>query len=199
MKPIYIVFLSLGLWAAPAVAQTDVVVTPDSGPVTVSAPADAIAIDVEPDAAVPVADAVAPDDSATSADGAVTPADATMDDQANQVLAPSTPQQVVDATKDVWNAAKTGETVAIASAAIFLLLLLLRLPALGSITNKIPKRWRIVVVILLSALTGVFNSVALGTPWGPSMFAALFTAPSAVFSNELFVESLFGMRYKSGS
>ena len=69
-------------------------------------------------------------------------------------------------------------------AIIAILMNLLRLPALGSLTKKIPRRWRIVTVVALGGVAGILASITAGVPWAEAIAIGLFSGPSAVFQHE---------------
>lgn len=107
---------------------------------------------------------------------------------------PSTPQDVVEDVGDLINGVRTGTWTAIAGAVIMLLLNLLRLPLLKSLTHKIPKRWRLVIAIVLGGAAGIIGSIAGGLPWYEAVYVGLFSGPSAVFSHELIYTTILGKR-----
>jgi len=113
-----------------------------------------------------------------------------------QEAAVVTPKDIAEGVGSVVDATKTGSWIAISASVVALLGNLFRLPALGGITKKIPKRWRIVVPIVLGACAGLLGGVVGGMTWTEAIIAAVFTGPSAVFAHEAFVESLLGKRHK---
>lgn len=110
---------------------------------------------------------------------------------------PSTGDEVVQAAQKVEEAWHSRSFPAIAGAVIFLLLALFRLPLFGSLTSKIPQRIRILAAVGLSLVAAFFQVVALGASWGDALMNILGTAPTAVFANELIVESILGKRYQT--
>jgi hypothetical protein len=111
------------------------------------------------------------------------------------VLETVDPGEVFSAWTSFVNALKSGNFPLIAGAFIFLLLAILKLPVTGAVLTKVPSRYRVLIVIGLAGLMSVFDAVVLGTTWGDAFWAMLHTAPIAVFSNELFLETLVGKRY----
>lgn len=109
---------------------------------------------------------------------------------------PSDSGDVIENVEGTIGAVRTGSWIAIASALITLLLTLMRLPALGSLTKKIPTRWRVPTVLILGALAGVLSNMVGGVPWHEALSVALFTGPTAVFHNEFFLNSVLGRRAK---
>lgn len=178
-------------FAIPAFARDAVELTAPAT-ATVSADGEVDVVQGDPDVVPAVEEAVPAGEAGTT--DAIAVAETS---PAPVVEQPSTPEEVVDAGKKVADAWKTKSLPAIAGAVIFLLLALFRLPALGSLTSKIPPRVRVLVVMGLSLLAGAMNAVALGAPWGQSLTDALYAATAAVFANELIVETIFGKRYKT--
>ena len=114
-------------------------------------------------------------------------------------VGPTTTAEVIETGGHVLDATRTGSWVAIVGAVVWFLLSLFRHPALGSITKKIPGRWRLVVACLLGAAGGVLASVAGGVPVVEALTVALVSGPTAVFSNEAVMNTVLGKRDKRRS
>lgn len=106
----------------------------------------------------------------------------------------STAGDVAIGLDQVVGGVRSGEWSAIAGGLIFLLVALFKLPLLGGLVKKIPSRWRIVIVLVLGAASGLIASVAGGVSWYQACYVWLFSSSSGVFAHELFVESLFGKK-----
>ena len=113
------------------------------------------------------------------------------------------PAAVMEQGQQAINALQTGQWLIGAAALITMVINVLRREEIriGKLTvpnpfskmlNRIPKRWRILVPILLGAVAGVLHSVASGGTWLESVVVALFTGPSAVFGHEAVVEAMLG-------
>jgi hypothetical protein len=85
-----------------------------------------------------------------------------------------------------------GGTIAAVGAAIMLLVEALRSPRLGWLVEWIPRRWRIVVPVVLSGIAGILSSVAGGMSWQEALYIGLFAGPTAVFAHEAVVEAILG-------
>lgn len=95
-------------------------------------------------------------------------------------------------TQDLIDAVSSGKVIAIAAAAIMLLVNILKQPWAGGYMAKIPKRWRILIPIVLGGVAGILSSVVGGMPWFQALIIGLFTGPTAVFAHEAVIEALFG-------
>jgi len=175
----------------------------DAGEVELTAPASAVATAdgsitiTTPDVEAP------PEESAGDAADPVAenaPADATPEaiviPVVDPVDDPSTGDEVVAAAQGVKDAWYSKNYPAIAGAIIFLLLTLFRLPLFGSLTRKIPARYRVLVAVGLSFAAAFLQIIAMGTPWDVALVNVLGTSSAAVFANELIVESVLGKRYQ---
>jgi hypothetical protein len=92
----------------------------------------------------------------------------------------------------VIDAVRSGSAVAVAAALIMLLVELFKAPWLGSVFNKVPKRWRIAIPIMLSGIAGVLSNIIGGIPWQEALVVGLFAGPTAVFAHEAVVEAILG-------
>jgi hypothetical protein len=88
------------------------------------------------------------------------------------------------------DAVRAGQWIGIASAAIWLVIGLLKLPALGGLIKKIPDRVRILLPILLGAAAGILASIAGGVPIVEAIWIGLFSGPGAVFAHEAVTKAL---------
>jgi len=196
---------ALGQESVELAAPASAVITPDGG-VAVTAPeAETPVVEAPPavaDAETP-AEPAAADAEPSAAEPAAAVADATPDTIVIPIVDPlddpSTGDEVVDAAGKVKDAWYNKNYPALAGAIIFLILTLFRLPMLGALTKKIPQRIRILAAVVLSFAAAVLQALTLGVPWGVALMNVLATAPSAVFANELIVESILGNRYKKDS
>ncbi len=92
----------------------------------------------------------------------------------------------------VVDAVRSGSAIAIAAAVIMLLINLFKSPALGSVVNKIPKRWRVAVPVILGGVAAILSNVMGGIPWAEALMVGLFSGPTAVFAHEAVVEAILG-------
>jgi hypothetical protein len=92
----------------------------------------------------------------------------------------------------VIDAVRSGSAIAIAAALIMLLVELFKAPWLGSVFNKVPKRWRIAIPIMLSGIAGMLSNIIGGIPWQEAVVVGLFAGPTAVFAHEAVVEAILG-------
>ena len=60
---------------------------------------------------------------------------------------------------DLIDAVRSGRAIAIAAAVIMILVNLFKLPWLGGLTKKIPKRWRIAIPIILSGVAAILMGI----------------------------------------
>ena len=109
---------------------------------------------------------------------------------------PSTPKDVTDSVSGLIDATRTGSWIAIVGGVIALLLNLFRLPLLGSLTKKIPGRWRLVIAVVLGGVGGILTGIAGGLPWYEAVAVGLFSGPSAVFAHEAVLNTIMGVREK---
>lgn len=96
------------------------------------------------------------------------------------------------AIEALTNAAASGAPLPIVSALIFLLLSLLRLPAVrGAVTKILPMRWVSVLAVALGVLWSVLDQAAtLG--WWPAIVSGLFTGGGAVALHEVLIRAVGG-------
>ncbi len=129
------------------------------------------------------------------------PAAATADVEpaAADPLEPTAPKDVADSVGNLIDATRTGSWIAIVGGVIMLLLNLLRLPQLGSLTKKIPRRWRLVVAVALGGVGGILAGISGGMPWYEAVAVGLFSGPTAVFSHEAILNTVLGKRDKKAA
>jgi hypothetical protein len=108
----------------------------------------------------------------------------------------TTPETVAQGVGTLVDAVRLGSWVGIAGALIMLVLNLMRLPLLGGLMNKIPKRWRIALPIILGGVAGILSNIAGGAPALEALMVGLFTGPTAVFGHEAVYKAILG---KTGS
>ena len=118
---------------------------------------------------------------------------------ADSPLAPTEPKDVAKSVGNLIDATRTGSWIAIVGGVIMLLLNLLRLPQLGSLTKKIPRRWRLVVAVALGGVGGILAGIAGGMPWYEAVAVGLFSGPAAVFSHEAVLNTILGKRDKKAA
>lgn len=105
----------------------------------------------------------------------------------------STVTDVVAATSEMAQASKTGKFIPIASALIFLLLALCKLPALKPyMLEWIPKRWFAVVPVLLGVAAGILYSLTTGVGMLAALTSGLVSGGGAIALHEVLVEAIGG-------
>lgn len=105
---------------------------------------------------------------------------------------PSTPKDVAESVGNLVDATRTGSWIAIVGGVIMLLMNLFKLPQLGSLTKKIPGRWRLVIAVILGGVGGILASIAGGMPWYEAIAVGLFSGPTAVFAHEAVLNTIMG-------
>lgn len=106
----------------------------------------------------------------------------------------SHPTDVVKGVTSLIDAARAGSWIGIASAIIMILLNLFRLPALGDLWHKIPRRIKIVIPVILGGAAGILAMIAGGLPWYEALWIGLLTGPGAVFTHEAIWNAILGKR-----
>jgi hypothetical protein len=78
----------------------------------------------------------------------------------------------------------------VAGASILIVVYLAKLPALGELWERIPKRYRPLVVALLGVLSGVAHALATRTPWLPALLSNLMAAMVAIGTDQTLTKTL---------
>lgn len=78
----------------------------------------------------------------------------------------------------------------VAGASILIVVYLAKLPALGELWERIPKRYRPLVVALLGVLSGVANALVTRTPWLPALLSNLMAAMVAIGTDQTLTKTL---------
>ena len=115
-----------------------------------------------------------------------------------QEAATATAGNVVQDAGAVIDAVRTGSAIGIAATVIMLLINLFKAPWLGGLVNKIPKRWRVAIPILLGGVAGILTNIGGGLSWPEALMVGLFSGPTAVFAHEAVVEAILGKAVSRG-
>ena len=105
---------------------------------------------------------------------------------------PSTPEDVEHDVGELISAVRAGSWIAIAATLITLLVSLFKLPLLGSLVKKIPRRWRFAIPVILGGVAGILANIVGGVSWLEALYVGLFSGPTAVFAHEAVVEAILG-------
>jgi len=147
----------------------------------------AFSVNPHPAEVVPVA--YAQEATASAAAEPAAPAPADMEGE-------STLPETLQSAGDLVNAVRTGSWIGIAGTLIMLLGNLFRLPMLGGVTKKIPKRWRTAIPIVLGGVAGVLASILGGASPVEAIMVGVFTGPTAIAQHESIANLLMNKREK---
>lgn len=78
----------------------------------------------------------------------------------------------------------------VAGASILILVYLSKLPALGEVWERIPKRYRPLVVAAIGVLSGVANALVTRTPWLPALLSNVMAAMVAIGTDQTLTKPL---------
>lgn len=105
----------------------------------------------------------------------------------------NTDTAIVDAGQNLIDAYKTGGWLALLAALVTTLTALLRKPWMGGFLERIPKRARILVPLILGCIAALLTAAAGGISWGEAAVLAFLTGPTAVAMHQGIARSLFGI------
>lgn len=78
----------------------------------------------------------------------------------------------------------------VAGASILIVVYLFKLPALGELWSRIPRRYRPLVVALLGVLSGVADALVSKRPWLPALLSNLMAAMVAIGTDQTLTKTL---------
>jgi hypothetical protein len=90
------------------------------------------------------------------------------------------------------DATNAGSALGVCAALILVICEVIKRPWAGAVWQRVPKRWRIALPILLSGVAGALTSIVAGVHWREALVVALLSGPSAVFLHEAIIKALLG-------
>lgn len=102
-------------------------------------------------------------------------------------------QDVATAAGSMIDAVRTGQWLAGLAILVTLLTAALRRPWAGRLLDRLPKRTRVLVPLLLGCLAALLTGLAGGVPWTEAMALAVLTGPSAVALHQGVARSVLGL------